>query len=123
MDGWKKLALESKTDQHRRYLQSRVVVATQSEKRRGDDARERDRIRVCTETQRKEKGREGILGTWIDAVLSNHVLHLLLSVFHPIPLVSPLFPIPPFSYTIESATYTCIVNVGMIVIFLCFSFV
>ena len=48
----------SKTDQRRRYLQSWVVVATQSEKRcRGDDARERDRVRVCMETQRKEKGR------------------------------------------------------------------
>lgn len=35
-----------------------------------------DGVRVCTETQRKEKG-GGILGTWIDAVLSNHVLRLL----------------------------------------------
>lgn len=77
------------TDQRRRYLQSWLVAATQLEKR-GGDARERDGIRVCTETQRKEKGRGGILGTWIDAVLSNHVLRLLLSVFHPVPLVSPL---------------------------------
>lgn len=86
-----------------------------SEKRCGGDARERDGVRVCTETQRKEKGhRGGILGTWIDAVLSNHVLRFLLSVFHPVPPVSPLSP-SSFLSAIESATRTCIVNVRMIV--------
>lgn len=117
------VAVESETDQHRRYLQSWVVAATQSEKWRGGGTRERAGVRVCTETQRKEKGGRGILGTRIDAVLSNHVLRLLLSVFHPVPLVSPVTLIPPFSATIESATCTCIVNVRMIEIFLCFSFV
>lgn len=99
----------SRADQRRRYLLSWVVAATQSEKRRRGDARERDGVRVCTETQRKEKGRRGILGTWIDAVLSNHVLRLLLSVFHPVSPCLP-FPHPLFSTTIELATCTCIVN-------------
>lgn len=43
---------------------------------RGWTREEDDGARVCTETQRKEKG-GGILGTRIDAVLSNHVLRLL----------------------------------------------
>lgn len=87
------VALESETDQRRRYLQSWVVAAIQLEKRRGGWRERKGWGKgVQSETQRKEKGRGGILGTWIDAVLSNHVLRLLLSVFHSVALVSPLSP-------------------------------
>jgi len=62
--------LRSEMDQRRRYLQFWVVAAN-GETRCGAGAAQGP-ARVCTEARRKEKD-GGILGTRIDAVLSNHV--------------------------------------------------
>lgn len=97
--GWKMpVAVESETDQRRRYLQSWAIAATQSEKRRGGGTRERAGSKgVHGDAEKREGWRRGILGTRIDAVLSNHVLRLLLSFTRFLSCLpsTPLHPSPP----------------------------